>query len=232
MVEAILRTAKHVTRRPLNPQPTIDGLELRDDGLLYDIHNHVYRPYADVNDYLWVKCNHWAYGHWEMTGFTKLGKKRYKFVRDETVAVSITERKDAIKERSTSKGWYKRSKLFMSFKDTPCILKITTKVGVQRLWDITDDEALAEGVISLRPGEYKNYLAPETVMPSPALSFFTLWDSIYGTEGKVNPLVWVVNFRQCTNDEYVKLGLYGEHEGTYYRLAAHQVKRLPNGTTN
>jgi len=81
-----------------------------------------------------------------------------------------------------------------------------TGVRVERLQDISEEDAAAEGVESLRnEREYwKNYL--ESTADCDALiclsareSFRTLWESINGREAwDANPWVWVVDFKRVT----------------------------------
>lgn len=77
-----------------------------------------------------------------------------------------------------------------------------TQVRVERLQDISEEDAIAEGIEPV-PGGYRNYM-PEreaqglaTSFASPRESFFSLWESIHGTEAWVtNPWVWVVEFQK------------------------------------
>jgi hypothetical protein len=82
-----------------------------------------------------------------------------------------------------------------------------TGVRVERLQDISEADAAAEGVESLRnEGEYwKHYL--ESTASCDALiclsareSFRTLWDSLaaLGADWQANPWVWVVEFKRVT----------------------------------
>lgn len=74
-----------------------------------------------------------------------------------------------------------------------------TDVRVERVQDISEADAIAEGVTPLELNEdnLKNYLAMKTgVRYKPAFAF--LWDSIYADKGlgwDDNPLVWVGTFR-------------------------------------
>jgi len=91
-----------------------------------------------------------------------------------------------------------RQSIFMPRWASRITLEITS-IRVERLQDISEDDAESEGVDpwssnALDFGSYFN-------------SFSTLWDSINGkTPGKAwadNPWVWVVEFRRINNEEVV-----------------------------
>lgn len=99
-------------------------------------------------------------------------------------------------------GW--QPSLFMPKIISRIWLKVTN-VRVERLLDISEADAIAEGIISHKgvPGEYpsetmyKDYLGTSCVI-SPIHSYFTLWDSINGAGShKENGWVWVIEFERC-----------------------------------
>ncbi|MFP1901472.1 hypothetical protein ACLEDY_05685 [Lonsdalea quercina] len=65
-----------------------------------------------------------------------------------------------------------------------------TGVRVERLHDISDEEATAEGV------------DPETFSyRSPSCGFLDLWESLYGLDNrKSNPWVWVIEFKVVSDE--------------------------------
>ncbi|HAD11861.1 MAG TPA: hypothetical protein DCF33_05410 [Saprospirales bacterium] len=90
-----------------------------------------------------------------------------------------------------------------------------TDVRVERLRDITDSDAISEGIESFRPvpgdgppeTRYRDYTAEEkfkhgkTVRKyqhyTPRPSFFSLWESINGKDSVIsNPWVWVITFKR------------------------------------
>ena len=80
-----------------------------------------------------------------------------------------------------------------------------TKVRVERLQDISETDAIAEGVERTVTGDgWRNYhddpeqeAAGLVPMPSAKSSFKTLWESINGPGSwDANPLVWVIEFRR------------------------------------
>lgn len=72
------------------------------------------------------------------------------------------------------------------------ILLEITAVRVERLQDITDEQALAEGVAVCEQD-----LDPGCNCYSPRELFSILWSSLYGVESwQSNPYVWVIEFRR------------------------------------
>ncbi|MFP1862299.1 hypothetical protein [Lonsdalea quercina] len=65
-----------------------------------------------------------------------------------------------------------------------------TGVRVERLHDISDQDAEAEGV------------DPETFSyRSPSCGFLDLWESLYGLDNrKSNPWVWVIEFKVVSDE--------------------------------
>jgi len=74
------------------------------------------------------------------------------------------------------------------------ILLEVNSVRVERLQDISDDDAMAEGVIPYKSGWTNGLLGP---FSSPVLAFLDLWESINGPGSwDQSPWVWVVGFRR------------------------------------
>jgi hypothetical protein len=72
------------------------------------------------------------------------------------------------------------------------ILLEITAIRVERLQDITEQQALAEGVASCAQD-----LDPDGNGYSPGELFSILWSSINGTDSwNANPWVWVVEFKR------------------------------------
>ena len=72
-----------------------------------------------------------------------------------------------------------------------------TNVRVERVQDISEEDAKAEGVELLKPGFYRAYDCKEGFATTAKRSFETLWTSIYGPDSwSANPLIWVLEFRQ------------------------------------
>lgn len=77
-------------------------------------------------------------------------------------------------------------------------------VRVERLNNITEDDAKREGVLKgldvCREEFYKDYNINMFVFDKAKTSFKTLWDSINGEDSwKQNPWVWVIEFKKIIN---------------------------------
>ena len=73
-----------------------------------------------------------------------------------------------------------------------------TDVRVERLKDISKEDALAEGVLEIEKDEaYFDYMKGVGTYAGPVGSFFSLWESINGLDSLLaNPWVWVVEFQK------------------------------------
>jgi len=220
MVRAILEGRKTQTRRGLPIHPTIDQSQLFEPSFDDDNSNLYFRMQVDgkdvlvkpikcpwqVGDYLYVKETWWSYGYFEETGeYTKSGKPKKQWKMAWEGAVFLDQKKPPMQSGLTDNfKWRKMSSLFLAQKDARIWLKVTN-VRVERLLDISEADAIAEGIISHKgvPGEYpsetmyKDYLGTSCVI-SPIHSYFTLWDSINGAGShKENCWVWVIEFERC-----------------------------------
>lgn len=75
-----------------------------------------------------------------------------------------------------------------------------TDVRVERLGDISNDDAKAEGVTpagELLPDFPDTFLTPKGDYATARVAFHRLWESIYGTESwQANPWCWVIEFKR------------------------------------
>ncbi|RNI26602.1 hypothetical protein [Rufibacter latericius] len=107
---------------------------------------------------------------------------------------------------STERSFWKPS-IFMPRQACRLVLEVTS-IRVERLQDISREDAIAEG-ISHKFGGWRNYLNPKLIfsqfeyevqgetIPAPVMSFNSLWISINGEESfEANPWVWVVEFKK------------------------------------
>jgi hypothetical protein len=71
-------------------------------------------------------------------------------------------------------------------------------IRVERLQDISEGDAIKEGVEVKPCGRYKDYLIDGIPYSSPIYSFKSLWQSIYPNHPTkawgLNPYVWVITF--------------------------------------
>lgn len=217
MVRAILAGAKTQTRRIVKPQPTMGMVAGRPDlgtGWIWIRANkarfnnpcdeadlcrsmsehHGICPYGEPGDRLWVK----------ETIDRRRSKGQYgphAYYRADDARVTALDNKD----RDTPHKWkWQRDCL-------PCIhmprglSRITlevTSARVERLKDITEDDARAEGCSGFDPepvaegGTIYAYHGVSSA-PSPVAHFRCLWESINGERAPFgsNPFVWRVEFK-------------------------------------
>jgi hypothetical protein len=91
--------------------------------------------------------------------------------------------------------------IFMPKKKCRIFLEITD-VRVERLQDISEEDAIAEGIKKtwinddIKQCRFKNYINDGKGSKSPIDSFNSLWVSINGKDSwKANPWVWVYEFK-------------------------------------
>lgn len=153
---------------------------------------------------LWVREAFYQFGHWEpVTGKkerTRTGRQRWKFVPDSQEIVFTPPHADFRKGRHSkdpeTKAWHKRLGRFMPRKASRITLEVTA-VRVERLQDISEEDALAEGLT-----EWQGMWGwPEDTQArwsrDPVAAYRCLWESINGSGSwDANPWVWVVEFRR------------------------------------
>jgi hypothetical protein len=174
MVRALLAGTKTQTRRALRgPQDAAAR-----------------HRFGQPGDRLWVRETFYAFGRWQ-TRFNigKQGEEWY-FV-DMTLQHGLAYRYDADlepgaipqarREAGAAPAWHKRPALFMPRVASRIVLQVAD-VRVERLQDISADDAVAEGIL------------PETVH-DPVPAYRAVWERINGPGSwDANPLVRVVEF--------------------------------------
>jgi len=225
MVKAILENRKTQTRRALNIQPTI----IRDPFPTTDDVKQVFRfkqstgiyqclgmtnlialcPYGVPGDRLYVCEEHYRFGHWEqVVGVkTKKGGAKWQFIADtaETIFDPPAEfRKSRHRNDPSTPAWHKRLARFMPKAISRTMLEITG-VRVERLKDISEADAIAEGIVSSyvrnsdsrSEGSIKLFgIDAENIFALDAKSAYELlWEKINGIGSwDLNPWVWVISF--------------------------------------
>lgn len=152
----------------------------------------------NIGDYLYVKETWWSYGYFEETGgTTKSGKAKrsWNSLSDVVCYDQCEKGKPPYFDRGNTSGgdWRKMSSLFLAQKDARIWLKVTN-VRVERLLDITIEDAKAEGITEYGEGfgkEGDDLWRNNTTIEN----YFWLWDSINGVGShQLNPWVWVIEF--------------------------------------
>lgn len=136
-------------------------------------------PFGDVEDRIWVRET-WQCG----------------LCTESTFAYKATHKPSDLEE-----GWNEKIKWRPSSQMprwASRILLEITGVRVERLQDINEEDAVAEGVAPLRGGYWKHYQPDWTQHQLSARgSFVTLWNSINGVDAWYkNPWMWVIEFKQ------------------------------------
>lgn len=88
----------------------------------------------------------------------------------------------------------KHARLFLRVKD----------VRIERLNEISDEDAKAEGIEHFKSGfkSYGKHFCENTICP-PIESFLRLWESIYGNGAFDNRFVWVIEFKPISKEEAI-----------------------------
>ncbi|AVN50240.1 TPA: hypothetical protein SMF67_003800 [Serratia marcescens] len=204
MVRAILDGRKTQTRRALNwkRQPYTEMAE-RDDGSLWPWAEDGERggdiwfscPFGEVGDRLWVRET------WQgplvdeehlddyLGNVEKFQTPQFcEYAADGGARPEFCDLDDNVRQ-----GW--RPSIHMPRWASRILLEITA-VRVERLNDISHDDAKAEGCCYGRGGGVPDFAV------TPADHFPTLWASIYGEESwRSNPWVWVIEFKQVSARE-------------------------------
>ncbi|WP_426110561.1 hypothetical protein [Pseudomonas sp. DSP3-2-2] len=228
MVNAILAGKKNVTRRivkfPLRrlvakdqagPEAHYAGGSQQDSSdspAQLDLQNHLAEgasdlcPYGQPGTTLWLKEVFYAFGRWETHPNKKNGRNDWRFIDmtlDSGRDYSVSEPANYVKASRADPAptWWLRPSLFMPRRASRVDLEVTD-IRIERLRDITDEQAQAEGFSPMHDGVhlyFVNHLPhPSTGMSITAVIAFALyWQRLHGIDSwSENPWVWVVSFRR------------------------------------
>lgn len=202
MVRAILDGRKTQTRRIVKPQPPDHAIEVFDwraphiaeslkasDGCYYNdmdgLHYLTKCPYGAPGDRLWVRE---SWREWPNPEGRKLG--------DDPCMYRASSDPNSL--------WKWKPSIHMPRKASRITLEITG-VRVERLNEITNNEALAEGAGTLpNPCGYadtSHFACCKDYPHKPVERFQKLWESINGPDSwSANPWVWVIEFRRINHE--------------------------------
>lgn len=189
MVQAILEGRKTMTRRVVK---LADGSNPDEDCISYHLDNSFDKvmdfsktypywkelkcPFGEIGTILWVRET--------FANSLNRGEFCYKADTDNSIYLD--------------KNWKWKPSLFMPKSACRIFLKITD-IKVERLQEISEDDAIKEGVLSNGKGYYKAYFdsAIHAWIDKAYLSFISLWKSINGEQSwNDNPFVWVISFEK------------------------------------
>lgn len=192
MVQAILEGRKTMTRRiceyPISENET-HGWSITETGAEYSIKGKLSRPicrYGKIGTILWVR----------ETFANSLNKGEFCYKSDTDNPIYL------------DKNWKWKPSLFMPKSACRIFLKITD-IRVERLQDISEDDATKEGIELINHNCFKNYMQSKEwaynnqnqngfeMVEDPIGSFASLWSSINGEQSwNDNPWVWVISFEK------------------------------------
>lgn len=156
-----------------------------------------------LGDRIWVKETHWRYGRWVKDGQTGSGRDRWRF---RPIKCSDEFRfSPQPKLPREQEGYHKRPSIFMPKAAARIILGVTAEERCERLQDISEADAHAEGVrfcVACGGTGAIEVNGIDTGCPvckqHPCRYMFArLWDELHG-EGawEKNPWVRVIQFRR------------------------------------
>jgi hypothetical protein len=192
MVRAILDDTKTQTRR------VVKGIALEwlasgmfNPEYVASDENHLC-PYGKLGDRLWVRET-WSAPH------------RYDHLGPSNIPVQGVSIHYAATEERGGLRW--RPSIHMPRWASRITLEITG-VRVERLQDISEADAIAEGIENNRALDpagschWRHYAREHTGISCPIGSYQTLWESINGADSwNANPWVWVVEFKRAQAQE-------------------------------
>lgn len=233
MVNAILAGRKTQTRRIIKQQPdhrhrniTLDRYVLKEylkESGLWQLVKETKCPYGKPQDQLWVRENFKVVhadagyqGAYSSDDFSEAvavveyqdGQKQrvegllYNAIRDSGEVDEIAQAKQAFKKRKVIPSIH-------MFRWASRIDLLIKNVRVERLQDISEEDAIAEGckVLPNAPGgtcymfEGTEYDKAKLCHSSPVTAFNQLWKDINGPDSwDANPWVWVVDFERIQPD--------------------------------
>ncbi|WPN45924.1 hypothetical protein [Pseudomonas sp. P8_241] len=217
MVRAILEGRKTVTRRALNEQALKNigyGVQLGEchelpaEGPLHPNSVGYYNdfcPYGQPGDQLWVRET-WYCDHFEVERGPYLQPADLADLDQAREDGELVYAADGLTPYEQDQPTWKPS-IHMPRWVSRILLEITD-VRLERLQDISEEQAQAEGIVGVafRPDDGWPICTGYMVGPddgktglqtTAAKAFAGLWDSV-GGDWDANPWVWVVEFKQVT----------------------------------
>ena len=192
----------------------------RANGIIYPLDNSAIECPYSVGDRLWVRET-WRVGAWsENTGSLAIDYRADGYCRAEWIEIPDDDgdifNMYWVQSTDDAEKVFSRQELYSwEIGQSPCrwrpsihmprwASRITleiTEVRIQRVQEITEEDARAEGIID---GGCLNCGKPEPCgcsdpRPDARDAFVWLWDSIYAKRGfgwDSNPWVWVIEFRR------------------------------------
>ena len=149
------------------------------------------KPPCEKGDRLWVQENY---------RLLKDGDKYWCEYDDGTKKLVNLSTAELTKLRKRKTPHFKKQPGRFMYRSCSRILLEVTDVYNERLQDISEEDAIAEGIEVTEDNGmtfYRNYVRAELQLIYPCSSFQSLWESIYGADSWLdNPFVWVIKFER------------------------------------
>lgn len=235
MVQAILDGRKTKTRRVIKPQPPEGAWPVHDAldcyegegwafqynetiegplswNSLFMLPNRGKCPYGKPGDILHEREASWIWCEKRPNGTTPTGRPKYRYISVGEYAIYCADHPERPTERiddDPTHMWRYKTGRFMPRWASRITLRVTD-VRVERLQEITEEDAKAEGVypmpwygeVTLHPGRATDRTVHGLEYPVCYRNgFANLWDSINTARGfgwDTNCWVWVVSFERVT----------------------------------
>jgi hypothetical protein len=199
MVRSILDGRKTVTRRAVKKQAALDCLAAGfEPAFLALPGNADLCPYGKPGDRLWVRET-WYCNHSEIQKGPYLQPVDMEDLDQAREDGDLVYAADGLNPYEQDQPTWKPS-IYTPRWVSRILLEITD-VRVERLQDITEAQAKAEGVRLYTDhaelGDWWHVEGIETYSADPRKSFELLWSSV-GRYWQANPWVWVVEFKRVT----------------------------------
>lgn len=195
MVRALLNCTKSQTRRIVKPshikffEPSMNASLERSPTLAT-----AFCPYGQPGDRLWVRET-WQGPLIDEELEEEFHQSPDYFKKPEFCAYRATDTLDAINADGEALGW--RPSIHMPRWASRILLEITA-VRIERLADISKDDAMAEGIVLQPDGGFGLADSTHYNFSDPTDSYCSLWESINGAGAWfANPWVWVVEFQRA-----------------------------------
>lgn len=214
MVKAILDGRKAQTRRPIKGQDIVrQGISHPEwangeghAGNCWYCHEAEYPeegsldfkcPFGQIGDRLWVRETFRPFQPHQEEGVVR--GYQYKADNSFNYIPPLAEDEGCLINKIDDGKW--KPSIHMPRAACRIILEITD-IKIERVQDITNEDAQAEGIRFLKKCKYSQQdwwgIEPDNydiMMPNPKSSFVLLWNSIYKNWGD-NPWVWIVEFKR------------------------------------
>ena len=199
MVRAILEDRKTVTRREVKKRAALDCLAAGFEPAFLSLPGNAdLCPYGKPGDRLWVRET-WYCDHFEVQKGPYLQPADMQDLDQAREDGDLVYAADGLNPYEQDQPTWKPS--IHTPRWVSRILLEITDVRVERLQDISEEQAKAEGVRLYTDhaelGDWWHVEGIDTYSADPRKSFELLWSSV-GGDWQANPWVWVVEFKRVT----------------------------------